>query len=182
MNEFQKILKIIGRALDNFSGTSSDSDSGKSLETEIIRRDKEYTKLLNEYVNITQRRNKIKENHKWIFFWFVVVSCAIVLFFVGKTICKILSSDDYEIIIQSIPIIIAAFVSCITAVIAIPLAITNFLFNTKEDDNIVSIIQHMQDHDLAGITLLKERFGGKVTVTETTETDDTVEFSDSDNS
>lgn len=40
----------------------------------------------------------------------------------------------------------------------------------------------MQDHDLAGITLLKERFGGKVTVTETTETDDTVEFSDSDNS
>lgn len=74
MNEFQKILKIIGRALDNFSGTSSDSDSGKSLETEIIRRDKEYTKLLNEYVNITQRRNKIKENHKWIFFWLVVVS------------------------------------------------------------------------------------------------------------
>ena len=111
-----------------------------------------------------------------------MVSCAIVLFFVGKTICKILSSDDYEIIIQSIPIIIAAFVSCITAVIAIPLAITNFLFNTKEDDNIVSIIQHMQDHDLAGITLLKERFGGKVTVTETTETDDIVEFSDSDNS
>lgn len=80
------------------------------------------------------------------------------IYLVYKTITRILSSDDYNIIIQSIPIFITSLVSCITTVIAIPLAITNFLFNTKEDDNIAGIIQHMQDHDMASMTLLKERF------------------------
>lgn len=158
MNEFHKAIRLLGKTFLDFSGTLSDTDSGKSLEREIVKRDKKYTDLLSNYLSITKIRNTIKECHKWLFFWLVVVSCGVVIFLVYKTITRILSSDDYNIIIQSIPIFITALVSCITAVIAIPLAITNFLFNTKEDDNIAGIIQHMQDHDMAGMTLLKERF------------------------
>lgn len=158
MNEFHKALKLLGKTFIDFSGTLSDKDSGKSLEREIVKRDKKYTDLLDNYLSITKIRNNVKECHKWIFFWLIVISCGVVIYLVYKTITRILSTEDYNIIIQSIPIFITALVSCITAVIAIPLAITNFLFNTKEDDNIAGIIQHMQDHDMESMTLLKERF------------------------
>ena len=153
----------------------SDGDSGKSLEKEIVRRDKKYTELLDSYVNITKIRNGVKEFHKWLFFWLIVVSCGVVLFLVYKTINKLLSFEDQTKILESIPIFVTAFVSCITAVVAIPLAITNFLFNTKEDDNIAGIIQNMQDNDMAGMTLFKDRFGKKATKSK-------IEFSESDNS
>ncbi len=158
MKEFYIVKKLLDKTFFDFSGTNSDKDSGKSLERQIVKRDKKYTELLDNYLSITKTRNSVKEVHKWFFFWLVIISCGIVIYLVYKTINKILSSNDYNVIIQSIPIFITALVSCITAVIAIPLAITNFLFNTKEDDNIAGIIQHMQDHDMASITLLKERF------------------------
>lgn len=144
--------------LKSFLGFGSDVDSGKSLEREIVERDKQYTNLLGSYVKITKIRNSVKEFHKWLFFWAIIAACIVILILVYKTINRLLSFTDQEKILQSIPIFVTAFVSCITSVIAIPLAIANFLFNTKEDDNIAGIIQHMQDHDMDSITLLKDRF------------------------
>lgn len=157
MNEFYKVLKLLGK----FSTLNSDSDSGKSLEEEIVNRDRKYTELLDNYLMITKRRNNIKEFHKWLFFWIVILLCFIIIYLVYKTINYLLSAKDYSIMLQAIPIFITAFASCITAIIAIPITITNFLFNTKEDDNIAKIIQHMQDHDMAGMSLFKERFKDK---------------------
>lgn len=159
MSSYSDILKAVGKTfVDSFLSLGSDIDSGESLEKEIVNRDRKYTELLNDYISITKRRNVIKEVHKWIFFWFVTILCGVVICIVFRTVNRILAADDYSAIIQSTPIFITALASCITAVIAVPLAITNFLFNTKEDDNIASIIQHMQDHDMEGMTLLKERF------------------------
>lgn len=159
MDKYTDVIKQFSKTfIDSFLSFSSDTDTGKSLEKEIVKRDKKYSELLDNYIMITKKRNSIKEWHKWIFFWLVVVSCGVVIFLVYKTISKILKSEDYSVIIQSIPVIITAFVSCVTSVIAIPLTITKFLFNTNEDDNIAKIIQHTQDHDMTGITLLKERF------------------------
>lgn len=157
-NNFSGILKSFGDAISSFSRTLSDNRSGRSIETEIVERDKKYTELLDNYLRITKTRNCVKEIHKWIFFWIVVVSCAVVVYLVYKTINRLLQIEEYDLLLKSVPIFITAFGSCVTAVIVIPLAIAKFLFNTKEDDNIAGIIQHMQDHDMAGMTLLKERF------------------------
>ena len=40
MNEFHKAIKLLGKTFLDFSGTFSDTDSGKSLEREIVKRDK----------------------------------------------------------------------------------------------------------------------------------------------
>lgn len=160
-DNFNGILKSVENVITKFSRTLSDTRSGKSIETEIVERDKKYTDLLNNYLKITKIRNYVKEIHKWIFFWAVIVSCVIVICLVSKTINRLLKIEEYPILLKSAPIFVAAFGSCVTAIIAIPLTITKFLFNTKEDDNIAGIIQHMQDHDMAGMTLLKERFMAK---------------------
>lgn len=162
MDKYTDVIKQFRETfIDSFFDFASDVDSVESLEKEIVKRDKKYTELLKSYVNITQIRNVIKEIHKWLFFWIIAVSCVIVLTLVYKTITRLLSFEDEAMIFQSIPIFISAFVSCITAVVAIPLTITKFLFNAKEDDNIANIIQHMQEHDMKGIRLLKDRFYDK---------------------
>lgn len=159
MDKYTDVIRQFKKTfINSFLNFNSDTDTGKSLEKEIVKRDKRYSELLDNYITVTKRRNCLKEWHKWIFFWLVVIACGFVMVLVYKTITKIIKSEDYSVIIQSIPVIITAFVSCITSVIAIPLTITRFLFNTNEDDNIAKIIQHMKDHDMAGITLLKERF------------------------
>ena len=42
------------------------------------------------------------------------------------------------------------------------MAITKFLINTKEDDNITQLINHTQEHDAAGIDKLKDKFSKKL--------------------
>ena len=171
MNEFENILRQVHKTYFRFSGTHSDTDSGKKLEGEIVKRDENYTKLLDNYLFITKIRNSVKEIHKWLFFWIIISLCAAITILIYKTIGRILSLEDYSLIIESMPILVTALISFATTAIAIPLAITNFLFNTKEDDNIAEIIQHMQDHDMASITLFKERFSKR---------NNTIDFSDSD--
>lgn len=161
MDNYISILKLVTKTLVKFSRNLSDTDSGGSIEDEIVERDKKYTALLSNYLCITRVRNTAKEIHKWLFFWIVIISYIFVIRLVYKMINRILLQEEYHLILESIPILITAFVSCITAVVAIPLTITKFLFNTKEDNNIASIIKHMQEHDMKGLTLFKERFSKK---------------------
>ena len=59
MNEFHRAIKLFGKTFLDFSGTVSDKDSGKSLEREIVKRDKKYTELLENYLSITNYGTKI---------------------------------------------------------------------------------------------------------------------------
>ena len=86
MNEFHKAIKLLGKTFIDFSGTLSDTDSGKSLERQIVKRDKKYTDLLDNYLSITKIRNNVKEWHKWIFFWLIIASCGLVIYLVYKTL------------------------------------------------------------------------------------------------
>lgn len=175
MNNYVNTVMSIGKTfINSFLSLKSDVRPGKSLEKEIVRRDIKYTELLENYIEITKKRNSIKEFHKWFFFWFVIFLCGVVVYITYTAISKILSTEDYNMMMKTIPIFITSLVSCVTAVIAIPLTITNFLFNTKEDDNIANIIQHMQDHDMKSITLLKENFVSE-------KENSSIAFSESDN-
>ena len=69
--------------------------------------------------------------------------------------------DDVKYLIECIPLVISGIVSFVSTIIAIPLTIAKFLFNTQEDDNITNVITHTQDHDTSALTLFKERFSKK---------------------
>ncbi|MBR4424343.1 MAG: hypothetical protein IKS66_00170 [Oscillospiraceae bacterium] len=177
-NAYQMIFDMLsgGQKKTDPSATSCDSDesipaihfdsfnSDRALMSnvkqptakQINERDKQYTELLAAFVSISRIRNRVKEWHKWIFFWLVIAACVVFLVVAIGTIRGIMDSRDPEYIVSAIPIVVAAFASLVTAVIGIPLAITNFLFNTKEDDNITEIIKHTQEHDAAGRNLFKD--------------------------
>lgn len=157
-DEYNREIKRFMKSAKSFLSYYSDDQPGKVIETEIAQRDKKYSALLSSYVQITSVRNVLKEIHKWLFFWLVIIASGICLSLVYNVITSILDSNDPEFIISSIPAIITALVSFVTAIIGIPMTITSFLFNTKEDDNITELIKHTQDHDAGSITMFKERF------------------------
>lgn len=153
--DFSKILKSISSAI---SILKSDDDSGAKLEKEITLRDNMYTILLKDYVRISRYRNIIKEIHKWVFFWLIITASIVGLVYIGKIVVRFLEIENTNELVKSIPVLITAIVSFISTIIIIPATITKFLFNTKEDENITSVIVHTQEHDTTGITLLKNRF------------------------
>lgn len=137
--------------------TISDEDVSDSLTTQIAERDIYYTDLLKDHMSLTKARGICKEIHKWLFFWILVVACGFGIYYIQKIFKTIFAFEDVNVIIDAIPLIITALVSLISTIIAVPVTIAKFLFNTKEDDNITTLIQHTQDHDSSGINLFKER-------------------------
>ena len=130
----------------------------KSIANEIVSRDKKYSELLNSYTTVTKVRFVLKEIHKWIFFWLVIVACIYIATLAYRLIAKVLTAEDLQLIIDAVPAILTAFTAFVSTVIVVPMTITKFLFNTREDDNITSLIQHTQQHDTSSIEMLKERF------------------------
>ena len=89
----------------------------------------------------------------------MIITASIVgLVYIGKIVVRFLEIENTNELVKSIPVLITAIVSFISTIIIIPATITKFLFNTKEDENITSVIVHTQEHDTTGITLLKNRF------------------------
>lgn len=129
----------------------NDNDNGKQIADGVTRRNDLYSDLLENYVNLTKKRNTRKEFHKWFFFWVMIVliigSCVtcFVYIFVSST-----NENTVNIV--------SAFVSLISSLIAVPLIVAKYLFNNKEDDNITQIIEKTEEHDYAEIQLLKDHY------------------------
>lgn len=139
----------------------SDEDPGNILGEELESREKLYTSLLSDYTKITKARNILKEIHKWVFFWIIIGAGIIVTYFSCNVLSRILSFDDNNQFLQALPLVITSLVSLLSAIIGVPITVTRFLFNSKEDDNITNTIHHTQDHDFEEINLLQERYTGK---------------------
>ena len=154
-----KLYNLVSKYLDfnRLQLTMSDEDVSGSLTTQIARRDKNYTELLEDHIKLSRNRAKCKEVHKWIFFWLIIIASGIGIFLVITLFNRILSAKDIETVIDAIPLIITALVSLVSTVIVVPLTIAKFLFNTKEDDNITTLIKHTQKHDSAAMNLFKDR-------------------------
>ncbi len=119
----------------------------------ISDRDDSYTKLLKHFVNITQIRNIVKEIHKWIYFWIIIASIFYFGIIVLKLVDKIeLSGDNWVV---GLTTAISCLVSLSSVMISIPLIITKYLFNSKEEKKITKIILHTQDHDLNGRRIIE---------------------------
>ena len=76
-----------------------------------------------------------------------------------------------------------SIVAFISTVIVVPITITRFLFNTREDDNITKLIAHTQDHDSAWKDFLSDRFNTQTnSKPQSTEDEQTTESSAINNS
>lgn len=155
---YRQLAKLISGVLSNFK---SDQDLGVRIQKQITERDSLYTSLLSEYSKITKIRNILKETHKWLFFWLVIIASVVGIYSTFTILNRIVKEQDIQIVIDSIPVIITAVVSLVSTVIVVPTTIAKFLFNTNEDDNITKLIKHTQEHDVIGLNLFKEGFGVK---------------------
>ncbi|MBQ9728012.1 MAG: hypothetical protein IJV85_00270 [Clostridia bacterium] len=162
IDDYEYILQryIQGKHFSGRSFIFSDRDPGDILGEEIERREVLYTKLLQDYSSITKKRNSLKEIHKWVFFWIIMIAGGIVSYFCYKVISRVLAIKETEQFIKSFPVIATVFISFLSTIVGIPLTITKFLFNAQEDENITHTIQCTQAHDFEEVKLLKERYTG----------------------
>lgn len=145
-----KILSNLINNLQDDSPSEDDKTFRENVTNEITNRDSEYTKLLTHFVFVTIIRNFLKEFFKWTFYVVVIISIFLFIFLTYKLFNKLIDEGTIEQLIQAIPLFITSIVGLVSIIIAIPIAITKYLFSTKEDKNITKIILHTQEHDTTG--------------------------------
>ncbi len=140
------------RALTDGAGNVTEDDSTFRRKTteQISKRDGEYSELLRHFVKITKIRNRLKEFFKWLFYGMVILSTVALTIIVYRLFNRFISSASMTQITEAIPLLVTAMVGFVSTIIAIPVAITKYLFNTDEDKNITEIILHTQEHDTSG--------------------------------
>lgn len=148
--KYKLFFDILDSSKKNQKQTEDDKTFRENVTNEITNRDSEYTKLLSHFVSITEKRNKLKEFFKWTFYGAVVISMLVLTYSFYKLFKKVINEGDIEQLIETIPLLITSIVGFVSVIIAIPIAITQYLFSTKEDENITKIILHTQDHDTTG--------------------------------
>lgn len=150
------ILEQINR---NGSKVNKDSDPVKRITNGLAEREEQYTKLTSNYVKINYSRFLLKEIHKWVFFWVMLaalVAMTIIFIFIAKKIIV----ADVDIMVKSIPLLLGAFASFLSTVIAIPLLIGQYLFNKTEDSDMGKIVAAMQQYDRKGQELFENDLRG----------------------
>lgn len=123
---------------------------GDHVTEQIEQRDGAYTELLQHFVKVTRIRNYLKEFFKWTFYLTIVCSIIALISVFCSLFSFFIKSATVEQMIEALPLFVTALVSFVSVIIAIPLAITKYLFSTNEDKNITDIILHTQEHDTSG--------------------------------
>ncbi len=136
---------------------NDDDNFEKISKKNISDRDDSYTELLKHFVNITRIRNKVKEIHKWIYFWIIMLLTILFGISIFILLSRISLSDENYI--SGLIVIISSLVSFTSVIISIPLIITKYLFSSKEDKRIADIILHTQKHDLNGKKIIRHLVG-----------------------
>lgn len=142
----EKIIDYLSNSQEENTLDSTDAFTKKTRE-QISARGDLYEKLLNNYVNLSQKRNDKREEKKEDFYNLIkgiLISsgvCFVIL------LLKVIS-DMPEDLVTFIPIASTAFVAFLGEFISLPVIVAKYLFNTEEDKNMTEIIKHTQDFDI----------------------------------
>lgn len=147
-SDFAPLHTLLSQNKENPYATNDDQIFRRNTKLQIDARDDKYTKLLAHFVRITKFRNYIKEFLKWTFLILIFIFMCILSYMVYQLFSKYIKEATIQEIITGIPLLTTAIIGFVSTIIAIPIAITKYLFNTKEDDNITNIIAHTQQHDM----------------------------------
>lgn len=154
-NDFMRIVSELSDIVEE-EDIQDDGDFDKEAQKQIIRRDEQYSDLLEHFVYITKERNYSKEKNKWIFFKIIMGLLIVLNITIVVTITVLLVRCNSNELVKSIPVFITAIAGFASSIIAIPLSITKYLFSTQEDEYITKIISHTQEHDSSGRKILKD--------------------------
>lgn len=150
--QYQILEKYIEMLKSEEKEVQSEDDKTfrENVTNEITNRDTEYTKLLSHFVFVTKIRNFLKEFFKWTFYVVVISSIFLFMLLTYKLFDKFITNGTIEELVEAIPLFMTSIIGLVSVIIAIPIAITKYLFSTKEDENITRIILHTQEHDTTG--------------------------------
>lgn len=155
-DEYNQILTQLDGIMRQNINEDADFNWDAESQAEIAERDSFYTDLLRHFVEITKERNKTKEKNKWIFFYIIIALLILLNVAILSVIIVMLVKCNAEQLIKAIPVFVTGIAGFATSIIAIPLAITKYLFNTTEDLYITNIINHTQEHDLSNKKIIKK--------------------------
>lgn len=151
------LINKLALAISNVNAVQIE-ENHKPHSVEILKHSKNYSKLLDFYVDSANQNIKMKKWFKIIFFVVTMLSLIAIVYLFFKTFRYAYNSFDkfdslneitIEAILSVVTIIIPAISSLIVAFIKIPEIIAEYLFNTKEDENMSIIIKNIQDYDKA---------------------------------
>ena len=159
MCDFSALLnRIVPRNTNDESMSHSSIVGDKPHSIEVLKHSKNYSKLLDIYVDSVKKNIVMKNCFKILFFIITMGSLvAVVCFFyeslqyVFKCFDKFKNLNEISIegVLGILTVVIPAISSLIVAFIKIPEIIAQYLFNVKEDSYMNSVIKNIQDYDKA---------------------------------
>ena len=159
-NDFQSLVGLVNSSRGRGSvRLKSSLDLINSQRVELSNRDSAYTEFLKEYISDYRWKRWSKFAMKVILFLCILVAGFVLATVSFNMISKLIVSNASQG--TTITMIISSMAGIITAFIAIPLAITNYLFNPGEDEKIATIISQMQNHDLESNKLIQKMYENK---------------------
>jgi len=155
---FSKIKEAINGAKRHQSTVEvvTVQDDDKPHSVEVLKHSKNYSKLLDVYVDSVQKNVANKNNLKIKFFWIIMVILIIIvasfcwsLIYAHNILKQYENLNDITIqaLLSVVTIIFPTISSLIVAFIKIPEIIAHYLFNIEEDNYINAIIKSIQDYD-----------------------------------
>jgi hypothetical protein len=159
LKDYNKIENIINDNFDTAQYISDDYDWGRKNQVQLDERDELYTCLLSDFQTHYSSRQTNKEKYRWQFYYVVSSVLVAVAVIASIFLCSVLARFTNDELIKAMPIVITAFASLASALVAIPLTIAKYFFNTKEDIEITRLILNMQGKDLENRSSLHVRRG-----------------------
>ena len=113
----------------------------------MIDHSKKYTDILGVFIKNSKNTSRQKLMFKCVFFYFSLASLGLItlLFIVLSIILMIKNTNEVNISVLST--LGTTFVSLLSMYLIIPKIIAKYLFNRKEDENMITIIKSIQRYD-----------------------------------
>lgn len=161
MGNYKNILSAIEGDIEEESGSSSSGSDNTTTaddaimlrtvkmqfdyEREYRERDRLYSVLLGNYINIYNRNSKDKRVYKIIFFIMVSIAFMAIIIFSSVAICRIMKMDASAA--QVAAVAIGSFGSIISALVVIPKIIAEHLFPKNDETHMIDMVKNMQIND-----------------------------------
>ncbi len=136
-------------ASENIMESDETRDIGVSEEflnqerDSYIKIDAEFGRFLKNFVDLQEVKENQKIELKEQFFWIIMIGFLIMVLTPAIVVLSVKHLSDIAFVIS----LISVLVELISAIIILPKVIAKYLFNKKEDANMMKIIKSMQKYN-----------------------------------
>jgi len=131
--------------VDDISPDDTDSKNELVHSHDVEERSKSYSKIVQSYGNYIEKSLTSKMRFKHISFW--VITIILVLIVLASLTAVIVMSCNKVSLLESLPVIIAATVSFLTAFLILPQEIVKYVFNENEEKEMREMMKLIMEYD-----------------------------------